>query len=58
MTLGLSVWLSCEVFVKSEIWPAQIVGLFAAIAGMLVGSLLPQKLVAYRSLPEHLRQQR
>lgn len=56
MTLGLSVWLSCEVFVQSEIWLAQIVGLFAAIAGMLVGSLLPQKVVQHQPLPEHLRQ--
>ena len=42
MTLGLSVWLSCEVFVKSEVWLAQIVGFIAAFAGMIAGSLLPQ----------------
>ena len=43
MTLGLSVWLSCEVFVKSEVWLAQLVGFIAAFIGMIVGSLLPQK---------------
>ena len=40
---GLSVWLSCEVFVKSDVWLAQIVGFAAAFAGMIAGSLLPQK---------------
>ena len=43
MALGLGVWLSCEVFVKSEVWPAQIVGFIAAFCGMIAGSLLPQK---------------
>ena len=44
MTLGLGVWLSCEVFIKSEVWPAQIVGFIAAFVGMIAGSLLPQKI--------------
>jgi Na+/proline symporter len=48
MTLGLSVWLSCEVFVKSEVWLAQIVGFLAALAGMIIGSLLPQKVGRHR----------
>ncbi len=56
MTLGLSVWLACEVFVKSEIWLAQIVGFLAALAGMIIGSLLPQKVGRHRTArhPEHL----
>ena len=49
MTLGLSVWLACEVFVKSEVWLAQIVGFLAALAGMVIGSLLPQKVGRHRS---------
>ena len=49
MTLGLSVWLACEVFVKSEVWLAQVVGFLAALAGMIVGSLLPQKVGSHRS---------
>jgi len=49
MTLGLSVWLSCEVFVKSEVWLAQIVGFLAALAGMIIGSLLPQKVGRHRT---------
>ncbi|MFN0164760.1 MAG: sodium:solute symporter family protein, partial [Burkholderiales bacterium] len=53
MTLGISVWLSCEIFVKSEIWLAQIVGFVAAIAGMLIGSLLPQK-VKHAPPPAHV----
>ena len=44
MTLGLGVRLSCEVFIKSEVWPAQIVGFIAAFVGMIAGSLLPQKI--------------
>jgi SSS family transporter len=48
---GLLSWILCEVLVQSEIWPAQLVGLLAAIAGMLIGSLLPQRVG--HSLPEH-----
>jgi len=41
---GLSTWILCEALVQSAIWPAQLVGLLAAIAGMLFGSLLPQRI--------------
>ena len=43
MGAGLGVWLSGEIFIQSEIWPAQILGFVAANAGMIVGSLLPQR---------------
>lgn len=38
---GVSVWLLMEVLEPDTVWPAQIVGLGAALAGMIVGSLLP-----------------
>jgi Na+/proline symporter len=41
---GLATWILCEVLIQSAIWPAQLVGLLAAIAGMLAGSLLPQRM--------------
>jgi len=44
MAAGLSVWLTAERFIQSEVWPAQILGFVAAIIGMIVGSLLPQKI--------------
>lgn len=47
MVFGLGTWLSCEVFVQSEVWPAQIVGFIAALTGMITGSLLPQKLARH-----------
>ena len=48
---GLLTWILFETLVRSDIWPAQLVGLFAAIAGMLIGSLLPQR-VGHK-VPEH-----
>ena len=53
MICGISVWLSCEVFVKSEVWPAQIVGFIAAFIGMIAGSLLPQKVVRHTGSHAH-----
>lgn len=44
MGAGLGVWLTAEIFIQSEVWPAQILGFVAAIAGMIVGSLIPQKI--------------
>ena len=48
---GLLTWILFETLVRSDIWPAQLVGLLAAIAGMLIGSLLPQR-VGHK-VPEH-----
>jgi SSS family transporter len=50
MGAGLGIWLAAEIFIQSEVWPAQILGLIAAIAGMLAGSVLPQKI---RHAPQH-----
>ena len=40
---GLLSWLGCEVFGPADaVWPPQLVGLLAAAAGMIAGSLAPQ----------------
>jgi Na+/proline symporter len=39
---GLIVWISCEVLAPNSILPPQLAGLFASIAGMLLGSLVPK----------------
>lgn len=45
LAAGLMAWLGLELFGPSDsIWPPQLVGLFAAAAGMAVGSLLPQRI--------------
>jgi hypothetical protein len=42
---GLMIWMGLELFGPSDsIWPPQLVGLLVAAAGMVVGSLLPQKI--------------
>lgn len=42
---GLMAWLGLELFGPSgSIWPPQLVGLLVAAAGMVAGSLLPQKI--------------
>ena len=42
---GLIAWLGLELFGPSDsIWPPQLVGLLVAAAGMVAGSLLPQKI--------------
>jgi Na+/proline symporter len=38
---GLGSWLLLEVLQPETAWPPQLAGLFAAIAGMVLGSLLP-----------------
>ncbi|MCC6474493.1 MAG: sodium:solute symporter family protein [Burkholderiales bacterium] len=39
IVLGLGAWGAMEAFAPKETWPAQLVGLACAIAGMLIGSL-------------------
>ncbi len=41
MVMGLATWMLCEVFEPSAIWPPQLLGLLASMAGMVVGALLP-----------------
>ncbi|HZW14597.1 MAG TPA: sodium:solute symporter family protein [Noviherbaspirillum sp.] len=42
MAAGLVTWGLCEVLQPSEVWPPQLLGLLASIAGMIIGTLLPQ----------------
>jgi len=41
VVLGAGSWILLELLEPDTIWPAQLLGLFAAIFGMLLGSLLP-----------------
>jgi SSS family solute:Na+ symporter len=41
---GLASWLLMERFGGDSIWPPQLVGLLVSFAGMMLGSLLPQRL--------------
>jgi SSS family transporter len=59
ITAGLSSWILLELFSNAHVpaietfcavWPPQLVGLLLSIAGMIVGSLLPQRLGGH--LPE------
>jgi SSS family transporter len=51
VTFGLCTWLPLEVLKPETIWPAQLLGLFAAIGGMLIGSLLPHVIGRPTPLP-------
>jgi solute:Na+ symporter, SSS family len=42
IVLGLGTWLLFLATPAGEVFPAQLAGLFASLAGMLVGSLAPQ----------------
>jgi SSS family solute:Na+ symporter len=41
IALGLGSWLSMEIIQPDTYWPPQLVGLLMSIAGMLIGSMLP-----------------
>jgi len=42
---GLMTWMGLELFGPSDsVWPPQLVGFLVAAMGMVVGSLLPQKI--------------
>ena len=46
---GLAVWGICEVLYAEAVVPPQMVGLFASLAGMLIGSFAPQVIRDARS---------
>ncbi len=51
---GFCTWVLCELFGTAEsVWPPQILGLMAAVGGMLSGSLLPQWLGRLSPPPSH-----
>jgi Na+/proline symporter len=39
---GLATWIAMELFASDLMVPPQFAGLLASIAGMVIGSLLPQ----------------
>ena len=39
---GFAVWIGCELYVPKAVVQPQLAGLFASLAGMVLGSLLPQ----------------
>ena len=43
IVLGIACWLLMEAFAADGLVPSQLAGLLASIAGMAVGSLLPQR---------------
>ena len=47
IVLGLVSWITMEQMQLSEIWPPQLVGLLFSVFGMLLGSLLPDKVGKY-----------
>ena len=41
--LGLSSWVALELtYQEGDFWPPQLAGVLISLAGMLVGSLMPQ----------------
>jgi len=44
---GLITWVALEIYNPNGFVPAQFAGLLAAISGMIVGSLLPQRIVGH-----------
>ncbi len=44
IALGLFTWLWMEVFAPAAVCPPQLAGLLASLAGMIVGSLAPQRI--------------
>jgi len=50
--MGLLTWVGMLIFTNDPLIPAQFAGVLASAAGMLLGSLLPQKISG--PLPEHL----
>lgn len=51
VTAGFATWMGCELISSPEmVWPPQLVGLLAAAAGMVIGSLMPT-VIGQASLP-------
>lgn len=40
---GLCAWIALEVAASTALWPPQFIGFLVSVAGMLAGSLLPQR---------------
>jgi SSS family transporter len=44
LILGLTSWITLEIFAPEGYWPPQLVGLLLSLTGMIIGSLIPQYL--------------
>lgn len=49
IVFGLVSWLLMEKFYTGTIWPPQLIGLLMSIAGMLAGSILPNRMRRHQS---------
>lgn len=52
IAMGLTSWLSMEIIQPDTYWPPQLVGLLMSVAGMLIGSSLPNMMRRHRH-PHH-----
>ena len=51
---GFFTWILCEAFATADaFWPPQILGLITAVLGMIIGSLLPQRIGKPTPTPSH-----
>jgi Na+/proline symporter len=55
VVLGLIVWIGCEKFYPEATIPPQLAGLFASLAGMIAGSLVPGQVPQPAHAGEHSR---
>ncbi|MGH8728489.1 MAG: sodium:solute symporter family protein [Burkholderiales bacterium] len=46
IVFGLTAWITMEIVAPEGTWPPQLVGLLASTAGMVVGSLAPQRVAS------------
>jgi Na+/proline symporter len=53
LAAGLGTWVALEIYNPTGFMPPQFAGLLAAMSGMIVGSLLPQRIVARAAHPQH-----
>ena len=52
LAAGLGTWVALEIYDPVGFMPPQFAGLLAAISGMIVGSLLPQRIVRHAAHPD------
>jgi len=53
LAAGLGTWVALEIYNPGGFMPPQLAGLLAAMTGMVIGSLLPQRIVARSAQPQH-----
>ncbi len=53
VALGIGVWIAGHAMAWGEAFPAQLAGVLAAVAGMVLGSLVPQWLADHKGHARH-----